>query len=102
MCELISQDCPLCNVNADYCYVDAENRKYFNCPQCGYFQISWRAEQLLADKSSDYREELSRQAKQAPENHLLTILIPNTSDSVQNPNVSLKAQYDSKSELPLR
>lgn len=46
------QDCPLCMSVAEYCYVDARNRKYFKCPKCTYFQISRRAEELLVEKPS--------------------------------------------------
>jgi len=102
MSKSISQSCPLCSSGAEYCHVDADNRKYFNCPQCSYFQISLRAEQLLVEKSDDYRAILSKKSHQAPKGYLLTILMPNVNDWARNPSISIKAEYVLKSGLPLR
>lgn len=69
------QECPLCKSDAEFCYVDAGNRKYFNCSKCRYFQISRRAEELLIEKPDTYKEALASKSTQAPEGHLLTILM---------------------------
>lgn len=95
------QACPLCTRDAEYCYVDAGNRKYFNCSECGYFQVSRRAEELLSEKPESYKQDLSAKAKKASEGHLLTILMPGAKDRDANPNISLVAKIITKSELPL-
>ena len=94
------QACPLCSTPAEYCLVDAENRKYFHCPRCTYFQISTRAERVLAGLTQARRDFYAAQAPTAPDNHLFVILIPDRQFRERSDDV-LQASYLPKSSLPL-
>ena len=76
MSEYFKQSCPLCATDAQYYFVDARNRKYFSCPKCSYFQISRRAEEILAELSQSRRDFYASEVSKAPENHLLVIRMP--------------------------
>lgn len=101
MATYYTQDCPLCTSAAEYCYVDARNRKYFKCPNCTYFQISRRAEEFLSEKPPVFKDGLVNMAPRAPQESLLTIRMPSATDLKDEPEVSIKAGYVSKAELPL-
>lgn len=99
MATYYAQDCPLCSSSAEYCYVDAGNRKYFKCPTCTYFQISWRAEDLLLKKTQTFKSTLVEMAPQAPQGSLLTVLMRSATELEHEG--ALEVAYVSKSELPL-
>lgn len=94
------QDCPLCNAIAEYCWVDARNRKYFNCPECSFFQISKRAEVVLAEKYQNRKSQYASFARQAPDNHLLEIRMPDH-EFRQGNDDNLRVAFIDKSKLPL-
>jgi hypothetical protein len=100
MATYLSQECPLCGATAEYCWVDAHNRKYFHCPKCTYFQISRRAEEVLAQEPQQRRDIYASQARKAPENHLLVVRMPDH-DFRQRSEDDLQASFVNKSELPL-
>jgi hypothetical protein len=95
------KECPLCKNEAEYYKVDSGNRKYYKCHNCRYFQISWRAEEQLAEMSDAYKETLARRSEQAPEGYLLAILMPGAQDREEDANASLVAKILPKTELPL-
>ena len=100
MASFLNQDCPLCGTAAEYCWVDAHNRKYFTCPKCTSFQISKRAEVLLAEKSQERRDGYASQAPSAPEDHLLVVRMPSAEFRKTSAD-DLQATFVPKSELPL-
>ena len=94
------QNCPLCGADAEYCWVDHRNRKYFRCPNCTDFQISRRAEEVLAKHSQQRRDVYAAQAPRASENHLLVIRMP-SEEFRQSSSDDLEVRFVSKTELPL-
>ena len=99
--EYVKQACPLCQADAEYCWVDMGNRKYFHCPRCGYFQVSRRAEVLLNESDGAVREHFSRLAKKTPPGMLFVILMPKPSASGELVE-SFDATHVLKSDAPLR
>ena len=98
MARFLDQDCPLCGTLAEYGWVDNHNSKYFNCPSCGYFQISKRAEKVLATKPLEMRRAYAMQVPQAPANHLFVIRMPDHQHR-QSSNDELQASFVDKSEI---
>ena len=101
MTEYFKQDCPLCGSSAEYYWVDAHNRKYYNCPVCTYFIVSKRAESLLAKAGARVCEAYAARPRQAPEDHLFVILISPQSPSIYAPHRSLSCSFVPKSEMRL-
>jgi hypothetical protein len=95
-----TQACPLCGAEAEYCRVDAGNRKYFQCPKCSYFQISKRAEKVLSESSSQRRKHYSELSSKAPDDQLFLVIMP-TAEFREMSDDILQAEYFPKSELPL-
>lgn len=79
------QLCPLCNQKATFYGVDHDNLKYFDCPNCTYYLISWRAEDRVVLAPNIKRQAYTRSAQLAPEDQVLLITIPPHSE---DPNVS--------------
>jgi hypothetical protein len=96
----VAQDCPLCGASAEYRWVDAKNRKYFKCINCSYFQISKRAEELLAESSQARRQSYAREAPKAPKGEMLVIRMPDAEFRKASTD-RLQATFVQKSELPL-
>jgi hypothetical protein len=94
-----SQACPLCGAPAHYILVDYSNRKYFHCPNCTYFQISRRAEQLVLGTSKDVREGMSALAKSAEEGFALLIRMPSMTPP-SGLRADIETVYVARSELP--
>ncbi|MGY3855556.1 hypothetical protein ACW5W8_22495 [Aeromonas aquatilis] len=97
----LAQLCPLCEIQAKYCKVDFGNVKYFNCPNCGLFQISTAAEKRLDQEFPHRKMEYSAQAQQTPKHHLLFIGLP-SHEFQQHSNDRLQAEFSPKSELDLK
>lgn len=100
MATYYQQNCPLCDTAAEYCWVDRRNRKYFKCPKCTFFQISKRAEVVLAEKHQDSKARYANLAHQVSDNHLLEICIPDH-DFRQGCDDELQVAFVEKSKLPL-
>lgn len=100
MATFYKQSCPLCGTDAEYCWVDHDNRKYFECPRCTYFQISRRAEKVLAERSNERKENYAAQAPKAPAEHMLVIRMPDHEHRIASSDV-LQAAFVPKAELPL-
>ncbi len=66
------QHCPLCESPAKFKFVDACNRKHFFCPHCSNFQISKRAEILVAS-SQELRKQYSDMARAGNNGKILII-----------------------------
>ena len=98
MATFHKQACPLCDSDAEYCWVDAENRKYLSA-RSGYFQLSKRAEQVLADRYASRKSTYAALARQAPEEHPLFVRIPSHEQRQQSAD-ELQATHVPKSELP--
>jgi Zn ribbon nucleic-acid-binding protein len=94
------QACPLCDTTAEYGWVDGGNRKYFECPSCGFFQISKRAESALAERHQDRKAYYASQVPLAPENHLFVIRKPDH-EFRQHSDDELQSSFVNKSELQL-
>lgn len=101
MTTYYKQDCPLCDTEAEYYWVDRNNRKYFQCPSCTFFQISKRAEEVLAEKYKDRKPHYASQAPKAPNDHLLVIQMPDHKFR-QHSDDKLQVAFVAKSELPLQ
>ncbi len=100
MATLLNESCPLCETAAEYCWVDSRNRKYFKCPKCTFFQISTRAQKVLATTSAERRKRYAEQAPKAPADHLLVIRMPDAERRAGSTDI-LQASYVSKADLPL-
>lgn len=93
--------CPFCNEEAEYCYVDARNRKYYKCPRCSYFQISRRAEEILQEESPQLKQIYASRSPEAPEGSLFVVLMPTAIHRMEHPDDKLEAAFINKSDLPL-
>ena len=93
--------CPLCNSPAVYYGVDADNLKYFDCPSCTKFLISWRACERVLISSFEKRQTWARMAKLAPEGQVLLIVIPPPSQDPDIPREPVAASWVAKSEFRL-
>jgi len=98
--KVIKQDCPLCGSPADYCLVDFSKCKYFECANCGLFQISLRAEKVLLQAPQQWREGYAKRARQAPEEHALVIRVPPPSQEIGAASATLSGKFVLRSELP--
>lgn len=94
------QSCPLCDELADYCWVDRGNVKYFDCPSCGMFQISRRAESLLLTELQTRKPSYAAMAHETPDGHLLLICMP-PHEFRQQSGDRLQARFTPKAELDL-
>lgn len=100
MATFYEQACPLCDTAAEYGWVDARNRKYFECPSCGFFQISKWAESALAQRHQHRKAFYASQVALAPEDHLFVIRKPDHEFRQQHED-ELQASFVNKSELSL-
>ncbi len=98
--EVIKQDCPLCGSPADFCLVDFNKCKYFECPSCSLFQISLRAEKILLQAPQQWRDGYATRAQQAPEGHALVIRVPPPSQEIGAASAALSGKFVLRSELP--
>jgi hypothetical protein len=94
------QDCPLCSSVAEYYLVDYDKCKYFRCPVCGLFQISLRAEKVLAQAPQEWRDSYSKKAMSVPEDHALEIRVPPPSQEPGVHSGALVGRVVRRSELP--
>jgi hypothetical protein len=101
MKETHIQQCPLCLGEAQYRFVDADNRKYFRCPSCTEFQISVRAEERLAS-TPQWRSDYAEMSRKHPNGFTLTVLLPT---GPKEPGVAIPAlvgEYVKDDDLPRR
>lgn len=96
-----SQACPLCQGAATFYSVDYGQRKNFDCPKCGRFQISTRAEAKLSDAPAAWRASCAAKAAAAPNEHLLVITVPSVQQVPGMGYESLTADFVSKDKLLL-
>ena len=101
MKETHSQPCPLCQQEAKYRFVDADNRKYFHCSSCSDFQISVRAETRLAS-APDWQQNYADMAWRHPEGFTLTVLLPTGPKEPGVATPALVGEFVKDSELPRR
>lgn len=101
MATFYQQLCPLCGADAEYCWVDRHNRKFFKCPSCSYFQISRRAEAVLADLSKERKTSYAARAPQPPAEHMLVIRMPPHQEHTIASSDVLHVAFVPKAELPL-
>jgi hypothetical protein len=97
----VAQNCPLCGTGAVYYFVDYQERKYFKCPSCTYFQITVRGEDRLRGAPQQWRDQLADQAKNTPPDHLLVISVPPPTQEGGRTTEALTGEYLPKKELPL-
>lgn len=98
MATFHKQACPLCDNPAEYGEVDAGNIKYFDCSNCGMFQISRGAEKRLETEFRDRKATYSIQVKETPKDHLLLIRLP-VQEFREHSDDRLQAEFAPKSEL---
>lgn len=101
MQQVIHQNCPLCNSDAEYYTVDYGERKYFNCSHCTRFQISRRAEQVLDQAPQQWRDDHAAKAASTLETCIWVITVPSQSSALGASTPSLSGEVISKSELLL-
>lgn len=97
--DFFEQECPLCQAQAEYCYVDYENRKYFGCPTCRQFQISARAEKEIIRRSNSRRQQYSRCASGTSGKELFVIVMAGP-EIKQKTGDDFDARYWPKSDVP--
>ncbi|OJT46826.1 hypothetical protein BSR04_01625 [Serratia plymuthica] len=73
MKERIDAACPLCDSAGSYILTDFTNSRLYQCPKCGMFEISTRAEKEVKDMLPERREFYGSLAMSAPENKVLEI-----------------------------
>ena len=100
MKETIKQDCPLCGSPAEYYLVDYGKCKYFRCTKCDLFQISLRAEKVLAKAPQQWRDSYAQKATEAPEDHALVIRVPSPSQVPGEQTPAVSGKFVPMSELP--
>lgn len=100
MKETTKQDCPLCAAAAEFYLVDYNTCKYFKCSACGLFQISLRGERVLSGAPQQWRDEFTRRARAAPEDHALVIRVPTIPPDSEGARPALEGKFVSMSELP--
>jgi len=100
MKETTNQDCPLCSSPATYYLVDYDKCKYFSCPECGLFQISLRAENVLLQAPQQWRDGYAKKAQQAPDDHALVIRVPSPLQELGGANTALSGKFVPMAELP--
>lgn len=71
--DLIKTLCPICGSDSQYCMADHDNIKYFRCSTCTDFQITLRGEDLIKDKSREWKQALSESAKESVYEQVLII-----------------------------
>lgn len=101
MSRFYSQQCPLCGSAAEYCWVDAHNRKYFECPKCKMFQISKRAEVILNSMSDTAKAAYAALSPRAPEGTLFVVRMPSAEHREVHPGDELQASFATKDSLAL-
>ena len=94
----VSEECPLCARPAHFIPVDYGNRKYFRCEHCTYFQISTAAAERLSTAPEEWRKSYALKAREAPDDHILLIRIPQA--SARGAGVALEGEYILRSEAP--
>lgn len=100
MASFYKQHCPLCDAEAEYCWVDFHNRKFFECPNCTRFQISKRAESVLAELSKDRKTNYAARAPQRPDQQMLVIRMSDHKHRMSSDD-SLQVAFVPEAELPL-
>ena len=101
MTPTISENCPLCDREAVYYYVDYEERKYFKCLYCTKFQITRRAEAKLVEAPKQWKDQLSERAQHTPAEHLLVISVPPATVDGGRTTEAVTSEYLPKSGLLL-
>lgn len=92
----IEANCPLCAINSKYYEVDHADKKYFKCSNCGKFQITIQAEEMLKAAPTTWKENASKTSKQLPDDKLLLIFLDN-----QNEKNILTAKIELKENVSL-
>jgi len=67
------QNCPLCNMPAEFIPDDFGRRKKFVCPKCKRFVISLKTEKNLSDLSAGQKNDFSIKSSRCPSDHVLFI-----------------------------
>ena len=83
MKEKFARNCPLCGSEAEFIYVDYENRRYYNCKSCTLFQISIDAEKKLESIHKEMKDRFSVSAKQCGKDNALVILCDFNDESIK-------------------
>lgn len=101
MQQLKKQSCPLCGNATQFELRDHLTRKHFWCNNCGEFQISLDAENILAFSIPEWRSQNSEEAKKSNESYVWVITRSNAPKQEGLANVMLNGEYVLRSELPL-
>lgn len=94
MKENYKQNCPLCANEAEYYFVDFDDKKYFKCQKCKKFLIDLSSEELIKEATKDYRNELSKMSFIAEGNYVLEVSMQINRN--ENHGKSIEEKYISK------
>lgn len=86
------QNCPLCNMPAEFIPDNFGTWKNFGCPKCKRFVISPKTEKSLSNLSDGQKKDLSIKSSKCPSDHVLFI----TSDSSGNIKNRCRPESDLK------
>lgn len=101
MKNIQSHLCVLCNAASRYYEVDHGNLKYFDCPSCTNYLVSWRAEEIVVVSPYESRKRWSDIARQAPSDKVLLIRLRNASERSEDPQKLLSVEIVDKSDYDL-
>lgn len=73
MSETHSGECPLCDAEAPFVYLEHQNIRLYQCEDCGFYGVSRAAESRVREMSAEGRQLLSESARSSPEGMLLMI-----------------------------
>lgn len=96
----VMQSCPLCGMQAEFSFLDHKERKAFRCDRCVRFVVTVDAERRLSNAVAEFREGLSKQAREAPEGYVLVIEAPMQIDAEGLARPAVEHRYVKRSELP--
>ena len=96
-----SQACPLCQGAATFYSVDYGQRKNFDCPSCGRFQISRRAEAKLFNAPAQWRASCASKAAETPDGKMAVITVTPVQQASNTGVESLSVEFIPKGELLL-
>jgi hypothetical protein len=91
--ECMDHDCPLCATSAKCRVAGQGDRKCFDCPRCGRFEIALRSEQVLSQSPRSWRQSYARRARQAPMGYMLAIGVPSSAQCAERNVAALSGDF---------
>ncbi len=100
MVESHEAQCPLCDRQARFNYVDRKNRKFFHCEYCTDFQVYIYAEKHLASASKQWKKQHSKDSHNSAYDRVLFITC-SFDDAHPEKGYVLHAEFHDRATLPL-